>query len=185
VKNSVRHFPFSIFHFNYEVYTQFTRRTRRDARIHRPFFARRTVSFDTGGCPFKPCPENHRTACRISGYRRDGIDGREKYGSDNAVVSRRGRLFAFFSNRRRSPDTAIGVFHVLHAVSAGDITGHAAIHFRISNADLPTDRDGGRKRIDVRRLNRNGRSLPDGATRNAAGQDRRCRHCASRISRRR
>ena len=47
----------------------------------------------------------------------------KKYRGDETVVSRCGRLFAFFADDRRSSDPAFGVFYLLHAVSARDSQG--------------------------------------------------------------
>ena len=55
-------------------------------------------------------------------------DGRKEHGDDETVVSRCRRLFALFADDRRSPDPAERIFHVVHAVSARDRSGHAAIY---------------------------------------------------------
>ena len=77
-------------------------------------------------------------------------------------VPRRRRLFALPPGGHRLADLARRVLHLLHALSAGDRAGHAAIDLRVSDDDLRADRHGRSERLDVRRLNRRRRGADDG-----------------------
>jgi len=50
---------------------------------------------------------------------------------------------------RRSPDPALGIPHLLHALSARDRAGHAALSVRIPDPGRAADRHGGRERLGV------------------------------------
>ena len=88
-------------------------------------------------------------------------------------LSRRRRLLALPAGRHRLADLARRVLHRLHAVPAGDRAGHAAVDLRVPDHDLRADRHGRGQRLDVRRLDRRGRSADDGRARH--------RHAASAL----
>ena len=87
-----------------------------------------------------------------------------------AVLSRRRRLQASHSRDRRSSDPALGIPHQLHALSAGDLAGHAAGPVRVPDPGGGAHRHGGRQRLDVRRLDRLRRGDADGASPDQAAQ---------------
>ena len=72
-------------------------------------------------------------------------------------LSRRGRLLALRADHRRQSHPALRVLHRLHALPARNLAGHAASHLRVPDACLPADGHGRRQRLDVRRLDRDGR----------------------------
>ena len=57
--------------------------------------------------------------------------GEERRGRLGAVLRRLRRLQAPRAGERRSPDPALGVPHLLHALPAGDRAGHAAVSVRV------------------------------------------------------
>ena len=71
---------------------------------------------------------------------------------------------------RRSSDPALRVPHLLHALSAGDRAGHAAVSVRVPDPGRDAHRHGGRQRLHVRRLDRDRRGRADGASRHQAAQ---------------
>ena len=66
-----------------------------------------------------------------------------------AVLRRRRRLQAPCAGDRRSPDPALRVPDELHAVSAGDRAGHAAISVRVPDPGRGAHRHGGGERLHV------------------------------------
>ena len=95
-------------------------------------------------------------------------------GRVGAVLRRRRRLQASRAGDRRSPDPALGVPDLLHALSAGDRPGHAAVPVRVPDAGGDADGHGGGQRLHVRRLDRDGRGRADGAPRHQAAARRCC-----------
>ena len=77
------------------------------------------------------------------------------------LVSRRRNLPSLHSERGRRDDFAFGIFHLLHAVSAGGQPGDLASLVRVSDPDLPADRHGGFQCRGVRRRVGGGRSRAD------------------------
>ena len=100
-----------------------------------------------------------------------------------AVLRRRRRLQAPRAGDRRSPDPALGVPHLLHALSARDRAGHAAIPVRVPDAGGDAHRHGGGQRLHVRRLDRRRRGGADGASRHQAAQGGALRQPASALPR--
>ena len=96
--------------------------------------------------------------------------GKERRRRLGAVLRRLRRLQAPRAGERRSPDPALGVPHLLHALPAGDRAGHAAIPVRVPDPGGDADRHGGRQRLHVRRLDRRRRGGADGAPRDQAAQ---------------
>ena len=92
----------------------------------------------------------------------------ERRGRLGAVLRRARRLQAPRSGERRSSDPALRVPDQLHALSARDRAGHAAVSVRVPDPGRAADRHGGRQRLDVRRLDRRGRGGADGASRHPA-----------------
>ncbi len=80
--------------------------------------------------------------------------------------------------RSRVPDR-------LHALSAGNRAGHAAIYCSSSRRQVAAaDRHGGRQRLDVRRLDRGGRGRADGAPADQAQEGGAVGRLASALPRR-
>ena len=92
-----------------------------------------------------------------------GMAAREHGGRVGAVLRRRRRLPPPRAGERRSPDPALGVPDLLHALPAGDRAGHAAIPVRVPDPGREAHRHGGGQRLDVRRLDRRRRGGADGA----------------------
>ena len=109
--------------------------------------------------------------------------GAERAGRLGAVLRRRRRLQAPRAGDRRPPDPALRVPHLLHALSAGDRAGHAAVPVRVPDAGGDADRHGGGQRLHVRRLHGGGRGRADGASRHQAAQGGAGRQPASALSR--
>ena len=107
----------------------------------------------------------------------------ERRGRLGAVLRRLRRLQAPRSGERRSPDPALGIPHLLHAVPARDRARHAALSVRIPDPGRAAHRHGGRQRLDVRRLDRVRRSRADGASRHQAEEGGARRKSASALSR--
>ena len=84
---------------------------------------------------------------------------------------------------RRSPDPALRVPHLLHALSAGDRPGHAAVPVRVPDPGGDADGHGGGERLHVRRLDGDGRSRADGAPHHQAAQGGAGRQPASALPR--
>ena len=84
----------------------------------------------------------------------------------------------------RSPDPALGVPDQLHALSARDHAGHAAVSVRVPDPGRAADWHGCRQRLDVRRLDRRGRGGADGASRHAPQEGGGVGRAASAICRR-
>ena len=118
---------------------------------------------------------------------RAGDDGdrrsqrRRRIGS---VFSWRGRLSAAHSRDRRSSHPAIRIPDQLHALSAGNRTRDAAGPVRIPDPGGCANRDGGRKRLDVRRFDRVRRGDVDGPSPDATQPVGDFRRAASAIRRR-
>ncbi len=85
--------------------------------------------------------------------------------------SRRGGLPSLHPVGRLQSDFPIGVLYSLYALSTGDQPGDPSGHLRVSDADVPADRDGGFKRIDVRRRIRPGRGCFDVPAHHKAEED--------------
>ena len=100
-----------------------------------------------------------------------------------ALLRRRRRLQAPRAGHRRSPDPALGVPDLLHALSAGDRPGHAAIPVRVPDPGGDADGHGGGQCLHVRRLDGGGGSGADGASRHPAAQGGAGRQPASALSR--
>ncbi len=124
--------------------------------------------------PARPAAGDERTRGRAPAWR---AGGEEPRGRRRAVLPRRRRLSPPRAGERRSSDPALGVPDQLHALSAGDLAGHAAGAVRIPDPGRGADRHGGRQRLDVRRLDRLRRGDADGAPPDAAAA-RRCSRAA-------
>ncbi len=84
----------------------------------------------------------------------------------------------------RSPDPAVRVPDLLHALSARDHAGHAAVPVRVPDPGRASDGDGCRQRLDVRRLDRFRRGGADGAPGDAAEEGGGVGRAASAVCRR-
>ena len=87
----------------------------------------------------------------------------EHAGGFGAILCRGRRLQAPFAGQRRSPDPALRVLDLLHAISTRDRPGHAAIPVRVPDPGGHAHRDGGGQCLHVRRLDGGRRSGADGA----------------------
>ena len=90
------------------------------------------------------------------------LRGQEPLAGFGAVLSRCGSVPASHSRRCRPPDPAWRISHRVHAVSAGDRAGHAAVSLRISDPGRADHRHGGRERVALRRCHGMRRSNVDG-----------------------
>ena len=132
----------------------------------------------------KKLPDLPRTKSEIEVERVLGrMAAQERCGGLGAVLRRLRRLQASHSGERRSPHPALGIPHLVHAVSARDRAGHAALPVRIPDAGRDADRHGGRQRLDVRRLDRCRRGGADGASRHQAQKGGARRQPASALPR--
>ena len=81
------------------------------------------------------------------------MDRFRAFAENNAIglceLSGRGRVSALSAGDHRFAGAARRVFDELHAVSAGDLAGHAAGDVRVPDDDLRADGDGDRERVDV------------------------------------
>ena len=101
-----------------------------------------------------------------------------------SVFSRLGRLPATHSCDRRSSHPAVRIPDELYALSTGDRARHAASPVRVSDPGGGANRNGGRERLDVRRLDRVRRGDVDGPSPDAAEQVGDFRRAASAVCRR-
>ena len=111
------------------------------------------------------------------------FSGPQRRGGLGPVLPRRRRLQAPRAGDRRSSHPALGIPDELHALSAGDLAGHAAGAVRVPDPGRGADRHGGRQRLDVRRLDRAARGDADGASPDEAAQGGALRRPASAICR--
>ena len=85
---------------------------------------------------------------------------------------------------RFSPGRTVGILHCLHAVSARNQPGHAAIGIRVSVGRLRVDRHGRGQCRTLRRRQRHRRGLPDGVAHDQAAGGLPARTDSSRNRRR-
>ena len=104
-------------------------------------------------------------------------------GGAGAVLLRRGRLSPPCAGQRRPHHPALGISYLLHALSAGDRPGHAAVPVRVPDPGRGPDRHGGGQRLHVRRLHRGGRGGDDGRPRHPPVQGGAVRRPASPLRR--
>ena len=91
-----------------------------------------------------------------------GMAARNAERARHGVLPRRRALPPLRPGDRR-PDALPGrVAHVVHAVPAGGLAGHAAVDLRVPDAHLPADRPGGRQRVALRGRDRARRGAADG-----------------------
>ncbi len=138
------------------------RRDRR--RLHR-----RPLLRHTGRIPAHPRPR-HPAPVRRERNRRLLPRTRPRECSRLCQLPRCRRLLALPARRHRLAHLARRMVHRLHALSAGDLAGHAAGHLRIPDHDLRAHRHGRRQRLDVRRLHRLRRGADDGRARHRTPQ---------------
>ena len=104
------------------------------------------------------CPDGNGGRCPTGGDRRR----QRAYALGPGFLSGRGVLQSLHPRGRGSHPPSGRVLHCLHALSAGDLTGHAPVHLRVSIPDGGPHRHGGLQRLPLRRRHGRGRGRQHG-----------------------